>query len=47
MAPDCEGVFTTKETEKFLPETSIALMDKIKQEREVDQALLEDLEKCP
>ena len=47
MAHGCEADFTASEIEKFLPATSIALLQKIKQEKEVDLADLPGLEKCP
>ena len=47
MAEDCNAQFTQTEAAKFLPETSLALLQKIKQEVEIDHAELEGLEKCP
>ncbi|BGP50210.1 hypothetical protein JCM10450v2_006126 [Rhodotorula kratochvilovae] len=43
----CKSTFLESEYPLFLPRKSIAALHKIKQEKEVDEAALEGLEKCP
>lgn len=47
MSEGCDSEFDTVTAATFLPESSIALLQKIKQEKEIDLAELEGLEKCP
>ena len=44
---DCAAEFTIAEARKFLPESSIAALLKIRQEKEIDEAELFGLSKCP
>ncbi|KDE09479.1 hypothetical protein MVLG_00380 [Microbotryum lychnidis-dioicae p1A1 Lamole] len=43
----CAAIFRDSELERFLPSTTLAALEKIRQEKEVDLAELEGLEKCP
>ncbi|SCV71528.1 BQ2448_3116 [Microbotryum intermedium] len=43
----CAAIFLDSELERFLAATTVAALEKIRQEKEVDSAELEGLEKCP
>jgi TRIAD3 protein (E3 ubiquitin-protein ligase RNF216) len=43
----CEALFNESEALKFLPPASIALLHKVRQEKEIEEAALEGLENCP
>ncbi|ORY86653.1 hypothetical protein BCR35DRAFT_277479 [Leucosporidium creatinivorum] len=44
---DCGAEFTESEARRFLPKATLELLHKIRMEKEVDEAGLEGLEKCP
>lgn len=43
----CDGTFVLAEVERFLPPKSIEMLNKIKQDKEIEAAQLEGLTKCP
>lgn len=46
-ADGCDAFFPESEAIKFLPPASLAILHKLKQEKEIDGADIDGLAKCP